>query len=204
MVSGRHHQGGAGRQRPGARDDGHPAVRVRHLGADAGRAGSAHQSGRRGRTRTSRCSSRSRYLQREAEHVEGFSPELAVVTHAGGKELEEPVVVRPTSRDDHRRVHGQVGAELSRPAAAAQPVGQRRALGAAAPPLPAHERVPLAGGPHRARHRRRTPSAYALRIVHERLRRLHDQRTGRAGVRRAQDRGRALRRRGQHADAARP
>jgi prolyl-tRNA synthetase len=37
------------------------------------------------------------YLQREAEHVEGFSPELAVVTHAGGKDLDEPVVVRPTS-----------------------------------------------------------------------------------------------------------
>jgi prolyl-tRNA synthetase len=37
------------------------------------------------------------YLEREAEHVEGFSPELAVVTHAGGKELPEPVVVRPTS-----------------------------------------------------------------------------------------------------------
>jgi prolyl-tRNA synthetase len=37
------------------------------------------------------------YFEREAEHVEGFSPELAVVTHAGGKELEEPVVVRPTS-----------------------------------------------------------------------------------------------------------
>jgi prolyl-tRNA synthetase len=37
------------------------------------------------------------YLQREAEHVEGFSPELAVVTHAGGKELDEPIVVRPTS-----------------------------------------------------------------------------------------------------------
>ena len=37
------------------------------------------------------------YLTREAEHVEGFSPELAVVTHGGGKELEEPVVVRPTS-----------------------------------------------------------------------------------------------------------
>jgi prolyl-tRNA synthetase len=37
------------------------------------------------------------YLHKEAEHVEGFSPELAVVTHAGGKELEEPVVVRPTS-----------------------------------------------------------------------------------------------------------
>ncbi|MFG2249325.1 proline--tRNA ligase [Spirillospora sp. NPDC048823] len=37
------------------------------------------------------------YLKREAEHVEGFSPELAVVTHAGGKDLEEPLVVRPTS-----------------------------------------------------------------------------------------------------------
>jgi prolyl-tRNA synthetase len=37
------------------------------------------------------------YLKREAEHVEGFSPELAVVTHAGGKELTEPLVVRPTS-----------------------------------------------------------------------------------------------------------
>ena len=37
------------------------------------------------------------YLQREAEHVEGFSPELAVVTHAGGRDLQEPVVVRPTS-----------------------------------------------------------------------------------------------------------
>jgi prolyl-tRNA synthetase len=37
------------------------------------------------------------YLQREADHVEGFSPELAVVTIAGGKQLEEPVVVRPTS-----------------------------------------------------------------------------------------------------------
>ncbi len=37
------------------------------------------------------------YLRREAEHVEGFSPELAVVTVAGGKQLEEPLVVRPTS-----------------------------------------------------------------------------------------------------------
>jgi prolyl-tRNA synthetase len=37
------------------------------------------------------------YLRREAEHVEGFAPELAVVTHGGGKQLAEPVVVRPTS-----------------------------------------------------------------------------------------------------------
>jgi prolyl-tRNA synthetase len=37
------------------------------------------------------------YLRKEAEHVEGFSPELAVVTYGGGKELDEPAVVRPTS-----------------------------------------------------------------------------------------------------------
>ncbi len=37
------------------------------------------------------------FLKKEAEHVEGFSPELAVVTVAGGKQLEEPYVIRPTS-----------------------------------------------------------------------------------------------------------
>src|SRR6266542_2194204 len=37
------------------------------------------------------------FLRKEAEHVEGFAPEVAVVTHGGGKELEEPLVVRPTS-----------------------------------------------------------------------------------------------------------
>jgi prolyl-tRNA synthetase len=37
------------------------------------------------------------FLEKEAEHVEGFAPECAVVTHAGGKELEEPLVIRPTS-----------------------------------------------------------------------------------------------------------
>ncbi|HEV2917523.1 MAG TPA: proline--tRNA ligase [Candidatus Babeliales bacterium] len=37
------------------------------------------------------------FIKKEAQHVEGFAPELAIVTHAGGKELEEPLVVRPTS-----------------------------------------------------------------------------------------------------------
>jgi prolyl-tRNA synthetase len=37
------------------------------------------------------------YLSLEKEHVEGFAPEVAVVTHAGGEELEEPLVIRPTS-----------------------------------------------------------------------------------------------------------
>jgi prolyl-tRNA synthetase len=37
------------------------------------------------------------FLEKEKEHVEGFSPELAVVTIGGGQELEEPLIVRPTS-----------------------------------------------------------------------------------------------------------
>jgi prolyl-tRNA synthetase len=37
------------------------------------------------------------FLHREAAHVEGFAPETAVVTHGGGKKLEEPLIVRPTS-----------------------------------------------------------------------------------------------------------
>src|SRR3990167_7091807 len=37
------------------------------------------------------------FLKKEAEHVEGFAPQCAVVTHGGGKELEEPLVIRPTS-----------------------------------------------------------------------------------------------------------
>jgi prolyl-tRNA synthetase len=51
------------------------------------------------------------FLEKEKQHVEGFSPELAVVTHAGGEQLAEPLVVRPTSetvvnhysRDRNRR-----------------------------------------------------------------------------------------------------
>lgn len=37
------------------------------------------------------------FIKKEAQHVEGFAPELAIVTHAGGKKLDEPYVVRPTS-----------------------------------------------------------------------------------------------------------
>ena len=38
-----------------------------------------------------------RLLEREKDHVQGFAPEVAVVTHAGGKKLAEPLVIRPTS-----------------------------------------------------------------------------------------------------------
>ena len=92
-----------------------------------------------------------RLLEREKEHVEGFAPEVAVVTHAGGEELGEPLVLRPTSETIIWDDLLAMGAELSGPAAALQPVGQRRPLGDAAAPVPAHDRVPLAGGAHRPR-----------------------------------------------------
>lgn len=37
------------------------------------------------------------FIKKEAEHIKGFAPELAVVTHGGGEKLEEPLVIRPTS-----------------------------------------------------------------------------------------------------------
>ena len=160
LVPGRRRQGGAGRQRPGAGHDGHPPVRLRASGSGC-------------RPRSTPASRRpapqnayfplfipESYLQREAEHVEGFSPELAVVTHAGGKELEEPVVVRPTSET----IIGEYMAKWIQsyrdlPLLLNQWANVVRwELRPAA--VPAHHRVPLAGGPHRPRHRggRRAPT----------------------------------------------
>jgi prolyl-tRNA synthetase len=48
----------------------------------------------------------------EAEHVEGFAPELALVTQGGGKTLEEPLVVRPTSETMINHMFAQVCSKL--------------------------------------------------------------------------------------------
>ena len=47
------------------------------------------------------------FLTKEAEHVEGFAPEVAVVTYAGGAKLEEPLVVRPTSETIIGHMYGK-------------------------------------------------------------------------------------------------
>jgi prolyl-tRNA synthetase len=47
------------------------------------------------------------FIEREKEHVEGFAPELAVVTQAGGKELEEPLAIRPTSETIIYHMYGK-------------------------------------------------------------------------------------------------
>ena len=88
---------GAGRLLAGQGLHGHPAVRLRHLGADSAGARRARSRRPGTSTRTFRCSFPKSLLTKEAEHVEGFAPQVAYVTHGGGEELEEKLVVRPTS-----------------------------------------------------------------------------------------------------------
>jgi prolyl-tRNA synthetase len=90
-------------------------------------------------------------LAKEADLVEGFAPEVAVVTEAGGSKLEEPLVLRPTSEAVIWNTYGRWLQSYRDSPHALQPVGERGALGAAATPVPAHQRVPVAGGAHRPR-----------------------------------------------------
>ncbi len=106
-------------------------------------------------------------LAREAELVEGFAPELAIVTEAGGQAARGAAGGAADLGGDDLVDLRALGAVLPRPAAALQPVGERRPLGAPAPPVPAHERVPLAGGPHGARDRRRRRSPRRSTILHD-------------------------------------
>jgi hypothetical protein len=134
-------------------------------------------------------------LQREAEHVEGFSPELAIVTVGGGKELAEPVVVRPTSETI---INASFARWISSYRDLPLKVNQwanvvRWELRPA--PLPAHVGVPVAGGPYRARHAPRGPRLCA-RDPRGRVRRDDGARPCDPGLARAQDRSREVRRRG--------
>ena len=86
----------AGRLRPGARLHGCPPVRLGAVGE--------HPAGLDQRFKATGHVNAAfpllipkSFLEKEKEHVEGFSPELAVVTIGGGEKLEEPLVVRPTS-----------------------------------------------------------------------------------------------------------
>ena len=119
------------------------------------------------------------FLQKEKEHVEGFSPELAVVTHAGGELLEEPLVVRPTSETIIGYMYAQWIKSYRDLPVLDQLLEQRRALGTAHAPVPAHRRVPVAGRPHGARHSRRSRSGNDSDA--ERLHRLRRQRRGDSG-----------------------
>ena len=198
LVPGRARHRRARRQRAGARHHGDPPVRLRDLGAHPGRRRPADQGGR-GRERLLPA------VHPRALPRAGGRARRGVQPRAGGRDARRRQAAGGADRraahqrDRGRRVHGEVGAELPGPAAAAQPVGQRRAVGAAAPAVPAHQRVPLAGGAHRAPHARRRRR---LRPPHppRGLPRLprRPPRPPRAG--RAQDRAGAVRGGGQHDD----
>ena len=84
-------------------------------------------------------------LHKEAEHVEGFAPQVAYVTHGGGEELEERLVVRPTSE----AIIGTIapnGCNRGATSNPHQPMGQRGALGKGDAAFPPDDGVPLAGG----------------------------------------------------------
>ena len=100
------------------------------------------------------------FFAKEAEHVEGFAKECAVVTHtrletdAEGKlrpasALTEPLVVRPTSETIIGASYAKWVQSLSRPADPHQSMGERRPLGNAAASVFAHDRISLAGRTHR-------------------------------------------------------
>ena len=94
-------------------------------------------------------------LMKEKEHVEGFAPQVAWVTRGGDEDLEEKLIVRPTSEVHHRHDVREVDQVVARSAHAHQPVGERRPLGEGHAAVPAHDRVPLAGRAHGARDGRR-------------------------------------------------
>ena len=82
------------------------------------------------------------FMTKEAEHVEGFAPEVAVVTHAGGEKLAEPLCIRPTSETIIGTMYGKwIQSYRDLPVLMNQWANVMR-------------RIPLAGGPHRPRHRR--------------------------------------------------
>ena len=98
------------------------------------------------------------FIEKEQSHVAGFSPELAVVTIGGGEELEEPLVIRPTSETIIGHAYAKWIQSYRDLAGAHQSVEQRGALGTAHQTLSAHAGILLAGGPHRPRHVRRSRS----------------------------------------------
>jgi prolyl-tRNA synthetase len=132
--------------------------------------------------------------------VEGFAKEAAIVTHTrlkatgergGGlipdpaSKLEEPLIVRPTSETIIYAMFAKWVQSYRDLPLLIQPVGERGALGDAHAALPAHHRVPLAGGAHRARHEEEAEEETADA---RRLPRVHGGVDGDAGGHRAQER----------------
>ena len=108
-------------------------------------------------------------LMKEAEHVEGFAPEVAWVTQGGNEVLAGAHRrIRPTSETIIGTMYSKwIQSYRDLPVLYNQWC-KRNALGKEHPPLPPHERIPLAGGPHRPCNRMRTRRKKPIRML-ERL-----------------------------------
>ncbi len=190
VVPGRAGQGRAGRQRAGARHHGHPSLRVLHLGADAGRDRRPHQGGRGPERLFPALHPRELPAARSCAR-RGLQPRARRGHPRRRQEARRARRGAADERDHHQRLLLQVDPELPGAALPDQPVGQRGALGAPPPALPADHRIPVAGGPHRPRHGGRCAP---LRAAHpaRRVRGLHGGGPRRPGADRSQDRPGAL------------
>ena len=138
---------------PGSRLHDHPAVRLRHLGIDAGRARPPHQ-GDRPQQRLLPALRAALAAGEGSRARRGLQP-AGRLGNPRRRQGARRMAGHPAhQRGDHRRQREGLDPVLSRPAAADEHLEQRRPLGAANAALPAHGRVPLAGGPHLPRHPR--------------------------------------------------
>ena len=144
--------GRARRARPRQGHDDHQAAWLCDLGAHPARARRPLQGDRARERLLPAPVPDERSSRRRPSTSRASRPQVAVVTHGGGQKLEEPLAIRPTSEAIIWAHYSALDPELPRPAAPLQPVVQRRSLGDADAPVPAHQRVPLAGGSHGARH----------------------------------------------------
>ena len=94
-------------------------------------------------------------IMREAEHVEGFAPQVAWVTKGGNEEARGEADHPSDVGSHHRHDVREVDPVLARSARPHQSVGERRPLGEGHAAIPAHHGIPLAGRSHRARNRSR-------------------------------------------------
>ena len=195
VVPGRRAEGRHGRLRPGQGLHDHQALRLRRVGAHAARHGPAHQGDR----------PRQRLLpalhpEEPARAREGARRGLLARVRLGHDRRRGRArgAARRAAhlRGDHLLDLREVGALVARPAGADQPVGERRPLGEGDAAVPAHDRVPVAGGAHAARDRGRGRGGDAADA--RRLPRLLRGDAGDAGAPRAEDGEREVRGRAAH------
>ena len=145
---------GHGRNLPGSRLHGHQALGLGHVGEPPAWPG-RHVQGHRASERILPAV-HSQALPREGGRARRGLRARARCRNTGWRQRARGALRHPPDlRDDHRSLLLQVDRLTPRPPAPHQPVGERHALGAAHPHLPAHGRVPLAGGTHGALHARR-------------------------------------------------